>query len=168
MNTDQFWLLIDSAAAKSKGDEEAFLDRLRSDLSRLPPQEMLECQQRLTEQIARANTYDLLGAAYLLNGEGSDDGFEYFRAWLVSRGRRVFEGAVADADSLASIDAEECWLEELLYLPAEVYEEVTDRDAHEALPGDETVPSEPAGNPWADVDELRERLPRLWGKVNHQ
>jgi len=34
----------------------------------------------------KAYTWDLWGAAYLINGGCSDDGFEYFRRWLVSRG----------------------------------------------------------------------------------
>ncbi len=44
---------------------------------------------------------ELWGAAYLINWGCSDDGFHDFCLGLIERGRRVFEGAVADPDSLA-------------------------------------------------------------------
>ena len=33
--------------------------------------------------------WDLWGAAYLANGGCSDDGFDYFRGWLIGQGRKV-------------------------------------------------------------------------------
>lgn len=42
-------------------------------------------------------------AAYLINGGCSDDGFEYFRGWLLTQGREVFERAVALPDTLADL-----------------------------------------------------------------
>jgi hypothetical protein len=64
-------------------------------------------------ELAFADSYDwgLWGAACVINGGCSDDCFDYFRAYLISRGREVFEAAVADPDSLASveIDDEESW-----------------------------------------------------------
>jgi hypothetical protein len=36
----------------------------------------------------------------LINGGMSDDGFTDFRYWLISRGRDVYERALADPDSL--------------------------------------------------------------------
>jgi Protein of unknown function (DUF4240) len=50
-----------------------------------------------------AYSWDLWGAAYVVNGGGSDDGFEYFCCWLVSRGREVYESALADSDGLAQL-----------------------------------------------------------------
>src|SRR5262245_53974222 len=47
-------------------------------------------------------SWNLWGAAYLMNGGCSDDGFEYFRAWLMAQGRRTFEKAVEDADTKAT------------------------------------------------------------------
>jgi Protein of unknown function (DUF4240) len=72
----------------------------------LPP---FEVQHRQ----AFADSYDwgLWGAAYVIDGGCSDDGFDYFRAYLISRGRAVFEAAMADPDSLADADLEggEMW-----------------------------------------------------------
>ena len=33
----------------------------------------------------------------------SDDGFDYFRGWLIARGRQAFDQAVADPDALANL-----------------------------------------------------------------
>ena len=42
-----------------------------------------------------------------MNGGCSDDGFEYFRLWVISRGSEVYENARADPDSLITVaDAE--------------------------------------------------------------
>lgn len=45
----------------------------------------------------------LWAAAYLMRGGCSDDGFDYFRGWLLAQGRAVWEGAVAAPDSLADL-----------------------------------------------------------------
>ena len=55
------------------------------------------------EATARANHWDLWGAAYLIHGVVSDDMFWDVRAGLVALGQEAFEAALADADSLASV-----------------------------------------------------------------
>lgn len=76
--------------------------------------------------LIEAYTWDLWGAAYVVHGGCSDDGFEYFRRWLVSRGRDVYEAALADPDSLAQLDvrpgADDVWeFEEIYYVAKDVY-----------------------------------------------
>ena len=58
-------------------------------------------QRRYESYLIRANRWDLWGAAYLMNGGCSDDGFKYFRDWLISEGRDTYESALKDPDSLA-------------------------------------------------------------------
>ena len=41
--------------------------------------------------------------AFIVNGGASDDGFDYFRGWLIAQGREVFEGTLAKPDSLADV-----------------------------------------------------------------
>jgi hypothetical protein len=47
-----------------------------------------------------------------MNGGCSDDGFEYFRAWLLAQGRDTFEKALEDPDTLAALEDPEGELEE--------------------------------------------------------
>jgi Protein of unknown function (DUF4240) len=42
-----------------------------------------------------------------MNGSASDDGFDYFRGWLISQGRKIFEAALENPDSLADVIDEE-------------------------------------------------------------
>jgi hypothetical protein len=115
--------------------------------------------------MARAYTWDLWAAAYVINGGCSDDGFEYFRAWLISRGSDTFEKALADPDSLASLrglEPDECELESLLYVAAEAYEEAAESELPESKV---KRPSKPAGKRWSEEgDDLAKRVPKLWKK----
>jgi hypothetical protein len=44
-------------------------------------------------------------AGYIINGGCSDDGFEYFRLWVISRGKDVYYNAKANPDNLAALVA---------------------------------------------------------------
>lgn len=49
---------------------------------------------------------DLWAAAYIVLGGCSDDGFDYFRFWLIAQGRKVFYAAMENADSLCDVFSE--------------------------------------------------------------
>ena len=72
-------------------------------LSRLTPEAILEFDRIFDELASAAYTVDLWGAAYLINGGASDDGFYYFRCWLIGMGNRAYENALADPDTLADV-----------------------------------------------------------------
>jgi hypothetical protein len=50
-----------------------------------------------------AYDWNLWGAAYLINGGCSDDGFHYFCNWLTLKGRDVFQAALTNPDTLADV-----------------------------------------------------------------
>jgi hypothetical protein len=111
---------------------------------------------------------DLWGAAYLINGGASDDGFDYFRGWLIAQGREVFEAAVADPDSLAGVAAvraavaagEDLDAEEVLNIAWDAYLAATG----EQLPPDSvTVRHREIDFGWDfdDREQTRSHLPRL-------
>jgi hypothetical protein len=100
----------------------------------------------------------------------SDDGFDYFRGWLIVQGYEVFDQGVTDPDALASLAvicsaaAHRAYLEceSALYIPAQAYNAATG----EALPADAhaSQPAEPAGGWGFDFDdqpEMKRRLTRL-------
>lgn len=49
----------------------------------------------------KSYSWELWGAAYVIHGGCGDDTFSDFRASLISRGRRAFDRALADPESLA-------------------------------------------------------------------
>lgn len=68
----------------------------------LPVGEVVAFQQLLDQYMAESDRWTIMGAAVLINAGCSDDGFDYFRGWLIGQGRAVYEAAVRDPDSLAS------------------------------------------------------------------
>ena len=169
MPADQFWQTIERAA-RSDHDPDVHLDALRSVLRELSTEEIISFEVAFRRYLNEAYTWDLWGAAIVINGSCSDDGFEYFRRWLVSRGRDVYEPALADPDSLARLEMRpgpyDVWeFEEIYYVAKEVFEEkggegdvrdYSEREAGLGGPG-------PSGEPFEDDDHhLARRYPNLW------
>ena len=102
-----FWQVVDDARNQvaDASDGEALAERCSALLATRPSGDILAAQQIFWDLMADSYRYDLWAAAYLINGGCSDDGFDYFRGWLVLQGRAVFEGALADPDSLADLPA---------------------------------------------------------------
>jgi hypothetical protein len=124
----------------------------------------------LWELLARSYRADLWAAAYIINGGASDDGFDYFRGWLIAQGRSAYEAALAAPDSLAELPAvvraqqigEDLWGEDILGVAWDAYKAATG----EALPRDGVTAPFPDLDPDWDFDfdddaEMRRRLPRL-------
>src|SRR5262245_30893478 len=103
MPPDQFWQIIERAA-RSDHDPGAHMEALGKALRELSTEEIRSFEMAFRRYLNQAYPCDLWGAAYVAHGGCSDDGFEYFRRWLVSRGRGIYEPALVDADSLAQIE----------------------------------------------------------------
>jgi hypothetical protein len=164
MAETEFWAVIDEAAAKAKGSPKRLVNTIRERLVHSTREEVLEFNAQFNARLAEAYTWDLWGAGYLINGGCSDDGFHYFRGWVISLGRSAFESAVRAPDALAAVvdpkrDAYE--LEDLCSVACDAWEELTDgEDMPVGGPGE---PAEPLGVQW-DFDSdtaARSRLPAL-------
>jgi DNA-directed RNA polymerase specialized sigma24 family protein len=171
MNVDQFWKIIDSSRSgfdpdRIDGNMEQQREELRRLLLKLPPEEIIDFHNHFVEQMNKAFHWDLWGAAYIIAGGCSDDGFSDFRSWLISMGRRVFEDAVSNAESLVDVvDApgvEDVFFEALQYVPAKAYEELTGRELP-AYAGPSLAA--PAGDRWSEEKgNLEQRFPKLWAR----
>lgn len=172
MDTRQFWKLIEDARAQvaDATDGEAIAAMAATLLSAFPKEEIVAAQHALTGLLAASYGNSLWAAASLINGGCGDDGFEYFRGWLIAQGREVFEQSVADPDSLADLSVIgpptldrpciEC--EETLYIAMKAHKAATG----EELPADACTvryPEPDAGWDFDYVDRAKmERwLPRL-------
>lgn len=100
MTLDEFWEHIKKTRRK---DPDAHVEKLEARLAKLPPDEILDFDHWWTVLARESYDRNLWGAAYLINGGCSDDGFDYFRDWLILQGRDVFQAAVSDPDSLADV-----------------------------------------------------------------
>jgi hypothetical protein len=181
MNENQFWSLIETSHHQANSDDEAQLELIREALSQLEPEEIVAFQRWFNHFHRVSYRADLWGAAYIMNGGASDDGFDYFRGWLIAQGRKVFEAALENPDSLAEViseDAEadfEFELEEMLYVAREPWVEKTglEMDAfYEALKPFDPLPELGEfewGDGEGDIDERKGKklYPKLWAKFGY-
>jgi len=158
MDDSRFWRLIEAARAQAGASEQARPPALLAALAALPADEIQAFQRVYDRMIARANRWDLWGAAWLMNGGCSDDGFRYFRDWLISEGKARYEQALADPDSLAELPLrDEAELETFGYAAADAYAEHTDAELERDWSDEGALPE---GREWHE-DELAAMLPRL-------
>jgi len=164
MDESRFWKLIDAVKSQAGDNEGARPSILRTALAALPAIEIQAFQRIYDQAIAHAKRWDLWGAAYLMNGGCSDDGFRYFRDWLISEGCDVYQRALADPDSLADVPVrDDAELESFGYAALEAYAEHTDKELERDFSDELTAPE---GREW-DEDELPALLPRLAAKLGH-
>ena len=172
MTRDEFW---DHIRASKRKDQDAHLERLIKRLAKLPVEEILDFQHWWQVVKAEAYFWDLWGAAYLINGGCSDDGFCYFRDWLILQGRTVYEAAIADPDTLAEVlDGEE--VEHQCSPGHDAWFEVTgmqrDGDGYGAYeralkfrhPKWPKLPALAKRWDFEDDDEVRKRYTAIWDK----
>jgi hypothetical protein len=172
MDTRQFWKLIEDARAQvaDATDGEAIAAMAAILLLAFPQEEIVAAQRVLTGLLAASYRNSLWAAASLINGGCGDDGFEYFRGWLIVQGREVFEQSVADPDSLAdlpvisspTLDRPCIECEETLYIAMRAYKAATG----EELPADAFTVRYPEPDAGWDFDyddrtKMERRLPRL-------
>ena len=165
MPADKFWQIIERAA-ESDHDPDAHEKALRVALHELTLEEIVSFEVAFRRYLNKAYTWDLWGAAYVVHGGCSDDGFEYFRRWLVSRGRDVYEAALADPDSLAQLDTRPGWeFESIYYVGMQIFEEKGgEGDVREYSEPEAGMDGRrPSGQPYEDDGEhLARRYPKLW------
>ncbi|MBC1501175.1 DUF4240 domain-containing protein [Listeria weihenstephanensis] len=140
MHKQKFWKIIHTCVKRSKGDIELYEEQLEKQLNKLTIDNLIKWQLIFDEYHELSKSERLWAAAHLLNDGASDDGFDYFRAWLISHGEDIFLKVVADPDTLgtlisADIEAlDEDFLgefEEIMYVASYVYAEKTGDDDDE-------------------------------------
>ncbi len=169
MDTATFWRLIEAAKAASGDDCERQAQRVEQHLVTLSPEEIQSFDRILWEQMRVSYDNDLWAAAYIINGGCSDDGFDYFRGWLIAQGEAVFHNALQNPDTLsdyvtpegADSDGYECG--DMLGVAWHAYKDCTSQE----MPRGEPMHLTLTGESWEE-DELPEkyarRFPKLWAK----
>ncbi|MFE9232625.1 DUF4240 domain-containing protein [Cellulosimicrobium funkei] len=185
MDRETFWGIVETAreragaGAYDRGAEDDPLPGTLTDLlvERLTADEMLAFVDVAGDVANDAYAWPVWGAAYLVEGGCSDDGFRDFRDGLVLAGRAVFERTLADPDTLADhpvvaamADGGSPWFgfESLDSLVRDAWSRATGEDDEAYYAARERTSSvrartEPAGEQWDfdDDEENARRLPRL-------
>lgn len=172
MNKQKFWQLIDAARnqASHPNDCEAIAHKATSLLASRPVEEILAAEQVLWGLLVDSYTSPLWAAAYIANGGCSDDGFDYFRGWLIAQGREAFERVVTDPDALAELPIVQASAADGVDLEGEDMLSIA-WNAHISATGDQLPASSPTiryreldptwNFDFDDPDEMTRRLPRL-------
>lgn len=161
MSPDEFWELNANLSPESAAEE------IHQRLVALSAARILEYQILFDQFFAEAYRWNLWGAAYLIDGGCSDDGFMDFRYGLISRGRSIFEEALRNPDSLVTIapDSEDGYIpnEDFGYAASQAYKQVAGGDMP---PRNSGHPVDPVGEEWDfdDPELCRQHLPQLWAK----
>ncbi|MCA9228340.1 MAG: DUF4240 domain-containing protein [Planctomycetales bacterium] len=168
MDADRFWQVIEKATEHDPKTAEDWDTKLVAQLVTLPAHDILAWDRIFADITSRAYRNDLWAAAYLINGGASDDGFYYFRCWLIGMGRDVCMNALEDPDSLADV-VEPNWLADGIDAEAEIY--AAGFRAWQAVTGAADDAPYPVQNPkpeligedfdFDDDEEMRRVLPRL-------
>ncbi|MEZ4950510.1 MAG: DUF4240 domain-containing protein [Saprospiraceae bacterium] len=168
MDENKFWALIQASKAAGKGDYEKQKIELVKLLLKQKPKEIAAFDNRFRYTSNQLYHWDLWGAIYIIDGGCSDDGFDYFREWLIGQGKEMVETAMNNPDALADFEIERDtdW-EGLGFMAYNAFYYKTGADLYQGYLA--TIPFELKGEEWSeDNDDLERRFPRLFEKYKDQ
>jgi uncharacterized protein DUF4240 len=157
-----FWQLIADTRQAAGNDTGRQSELLEERLSHLPAEQIVDFARTRRRLDERLYSWDVWGAAYVIEDGCSDDCFRDFREYVISLGPGPYEAALRDPDSLASVaqDAEEGDWENADDVAPDAYGSATGED----FPLDDIdLSASPRGEPWddEDVETLVQRYPQL-------
>ncbi len=179
MDEDRYWQLIADSLRNTNGEQDEQAAYLTSALYLdFTPADILGFRLRTDKLLFDTYNSDMWCAGYIMNGGCSDDSFEYFRLWIISRGREVYENARANPDSLADVHGgtvEDFYeFETIWYVANKAFEKKTGKDLYDYIDYENFKTSE-ANYPrdfefsWTEEDpESRKNIcPKLYARFEH-
>lgn len=173
LDEDMFWGIVANSLEFSS-DEKEQEEILILQLSQLSPEEIVGFRLRTDKLLYDTYTSEMWCAGYIMNGGCSDDGFEYFRNWVISRGKETYYSAKENPDSLISeVSEDKDWyeFESFWYVALEAFKEKTGKELYEYIDDDNFTTRE--GNypdfefTWKedDSDSMKKICPKLFEKM---
>ncbi len=137
LKEDIFWNIIDTSIKKSEDIKEQE-EVLITELEKMPIQEILSFKLRVEDLANAIHTSEMWCAGYLMNGGCSDDSFDYFKNWVISRGKEVYYKAKENPDNLSDYYTNEnedgFEFESLDYVAVNAFENKTEEDLYDYMP----------------------------------
>ena len=183
MNEACFWAIINQSLAVAEAENDDIAEQqetqfaaLKAALLALDWQDIIAFENRFDQLHFASYRQDLWCAAYLMCGGCSDDGFDYFRYWLASRGEAVFQATLANTDSLAdypfvTADDDYYEFEDFAYVADGVFAEKFRSDLYEYADFRPEIPEIPEIKfEWSDDDpeSMKRICPKLFAKFAEQ
>jgi len=136
LNEDLYWQIVDESLKNSE-DQDEQEEFLIKRLQKLSPIQIVGFKLRTDKLLYDTYNDRMWCAGYIMNGGCSDDGFEYFRCWVISRGKYVYYAAKANPDTLiaqATLDYYE--FESFWYVALEAFTKKTGKNLHDYIADD--------------------------------
>ena len=166
----EFWSLI--ARSKSKAEDPYEQIEILTDILSTRSEEDIIAFQKIFQEL-HASSYrsDLWGAAYIINGGCSDDGFDYFRGWLIAQGKDTYYNTLENPEYLVRVikqeEAGEVECEDILSAAGNAYHTKTGIDYGAFLDMIPSRPYPPIDFDWKEEDDsLKNKFPKLWKKFS--
>jgi hypothetical protein len=164
MDEDEFWRIIHATKNAANGDFHQQQEELANQMHKLNPADVILFANRFRHLRGKANTWELWGAIYIINGGCGDDSFNDFREWVIGQGKDFYYRTVNNPETLSEIKAEEFedvdW-EGLGYIPGAVFQELTGQEM--PYPYHEQLVT--TGVEWEEgSDDLERMFPKLAAK----
>src|SRR5580698_6558611 len=101
MNEESYWAIVDSSlkTAQNQPGQEQFL---LSALQKMTPGQIIGFHLTTAQLLNETYTAEMWCAGHIMNTRCSDDGFEDFRYWVISRGKEIYYKAKANPDTLVN------------------------------------------------------------------
>ena len=163
-----FWEAIEKSYKYNKKDCEAYdleehIEKLSTYLSKYSEEKLILFEKTLQEKlislytapiaelsIILENEYEKEGDTYSFDGYISDDGFIYFRCWLLLKGKEFYDDITKDIETFVSgkynFDIGDTWAEGLLYVANDANSEA---------------------RPDSDEDIIRDTVYEKWPEINY-
>lgn len=130
LDEETYWTIIEKSLKETKNleDQELFLT---SALEQLSPKEMIGFRLRTDKLLFDSYTSNLWCANFVISNGKADEGFDYFRCWLISRGKEAYYKTMENPDYLVNLvenepktyDFEGFW-----YVAVEAFKNMTNKD----------------------------------------
>lgn len=164
---DNFWEIIERARRLAVDGNMRPINAISSVLSGLASKDIAAFDKSFFDAACLLDTTEFFAAALILRHElVTDDGFEYFKNWLILQGKDRFERTVENPDSLADLITAEVdpllWeVESIGAATGIAYEQKTGRTIDADFPDDRGWYEPDFDDSQAAISAARKRLPRL-------
>ena len=138
LDEEMYWQIVTESLEHSS-DQDEQEEYLISRLQELTPTEIIGFRLRTDKLLYDTYNSEMWCAGYIINGGCSDDGFEYFRCWVISRGKEVYYHAKNNPDTLIhQVDEENDFFEfeSFWYVALKAFEEKTGKNLYDFIDED--------------------------------
>jgi hypothetical protein len=138
LDEDLYWKIVQESLHNSS-DQDEQEEFLIKQLQKFSYKEIIGFRLRTDKLLYDTYNSEMWCAGYIMNGGCSDDSFEYFRNWVISKGKTVYYDAKNNPDSLISqvdevldyYDFESFW-----YVAVEAFQQKTGKDLYDFIDDD--------------------------------